>query len=777
MTEPRAYPPSRRDDAVATRHHGTRVPDPYRWLEDAESEETKRWIGAQNQHTESHLRTIAQRPSIQKHLAEIWNEPHAGAPWRQGRWWFEMRHDGVQNQEVLFVGAAASDGAPPPAHHFRALLDVNRLAPDGTVSITGLSSTPDGNRLAYGLSEAGSDWVTWRVRDVASGKDSGDIVPWSKFGSAAWLPDGESFVYPAYDPPDPGTEFAAASRNQKLRLHVLGTLADQDPVVHEAPDQPEWTFDPTTTHDGRWLVISTWEGGLDSNRIYLAPIEGDRVGRVRLLIGGADALFHFAGVAGRSFVFLTNHDAPRWRVVAVDPDRADSCSWETLVPESEDRIDAARFLGGASPGDDAWILLHRWRHATSRLSRVPLAWKASVDAGAGASAGETRSLGSGATLVPGGPPTELPLPESLGSILALTGDRQDGRFHIQYETFLAPAQVFYGNLSRIAPGGSDPGAGELTSRPAASGEEAFAGGAGAKTGSPPLLTEQTFVEHDGVRIPVFLLRRADVLPNGDVPTLLYGYGGFDVATTPAYSIPWRAWVERGGLVAVACLRGGGEYGTAWHDAGKTPHKQNVFDDAIAVATWLTTDATVPATPARTADTAGATSATTITSTMGTARWTSPTRLGILGRSNGGLLVGACMTQRPDLFGACVPEVGVMDMLRFHLFTIGSAWVSDYGSAEDAEQFRELLDYSPLHNLREGTCYPPTLITTGDHDDRVVPGHSFKFTAALQHAQGCGHPALIRIDVAAGHGAGKPLSKRIDERADVLAFLAHHLGMD
>ncbi|MEZ4649443.1 MAG: prolyl oligopeptidase family serine peptidase [Candidatus Eisenbacteria bacterium] len=718
-----SYPTTRRDDSVVDVYHGTEVRDPYRWLEDPDSPEVRAWAAAQNELAFQHLETIPQRNTFRKRLADIWNEPTTGAPWRRGPRWFEFRNDGVQNQDVLFVGNADAEGRPPAADGFRPLLDVNPLSSDGTTSLNNIAVTPDGELLAYGLSEAGSDWTTWKVREIATGRDLPDVVPWSKFGSAAWLPDGSGFFYTPYDAPAEGTEYAATNQAQKVRLHILGTPTSEDRLVHEEPDHPDWTFEPYVTHDGRWFVLSVWTGGLDSNWIYLAPIENGAIGSLRQLIAGVDAHFDFVGVVGGSFVFVTNHEAPKGRVIAVEPGKTDSCGWQTLVPESDDRLDSVRIAGAEKSGDRGWLVLHHWRHATSQLSYVPFACGGAEASGAPAAAGPAAMSAA---------PTILPLPEELSSVLALSTSRADGRMHVQLSTFPAPNHVYYANL------GSE-SAVALQTR-----------GGGAGEAAPPpdrtrLLTRRVFVEHDSVRLPVFLLHREDVHPDGKVPTILYGYGGFDISMTPGYSVAWRTWVEHGGLVAVACLRGGGEYGKAWHDAGRTPNKQNVFDDAAAVGEWLCEE------------------------------WTCPARLGITGRSNGGLLAAACLTQRPDLFGAAVPEVGVLDMLRFHRFTIGWAWVNDYGSADDATQFRELYAYSPLHNLKTDTCYPPTMITTGDHDDRVVPAHSYKFAAALQYVQSCDHPALIRIDTSAGHGMGKPLSKRIEERADVLAFFAQHLG--
>lgn len=832
-------PRTRRDEDAASALHGVTVPDPYRWLEDGESAETRSWIAEQNAWAASHLQAIPVRNPMRAHLAELWSTPSTSAPWRRGAHWFELRHDGVCNQEILWIAPAAAErsGAAPPPNAFRAFLDVNGLSADGTVSLAQLSVDPAGRRLAYALADAGSDWVVWRVRDVASGTDLPDVVPWSKFGNAAWLPDGSGFLYPSYDPPAAGAEFAATNRDQKLRLHRLGREAATDVVVYEDPAHPDRSFDPYVTHDGRWLVVSVFEGTSTDNAVLLARLEGDTIGPLRPLLGTRPAQYTILGAAGGRLVFLVTDRAPQGRIIAVDPEAAEpkaremgatastSASipteptpaesvptadpdwWFELVAESDARIDAAWIAGGSVPGTPGWLVLHRWHHATSRLQVLPLVWgdrsgtppdapgerdlgvtqtsprrTAPTQVGRRDEPSSRSNLGLDLAATRAGRLRPIEVPGEPGAVVQLTTNREGGRIHLRVETFLAPPQVYTGDLGATGPD---------TAVALAPREATDAAGRGRGASNVPLRTEQVFVEHDGVRLPVFLLHREDVVPNGSVPTILYGYGGFDVAITPSYSVPFRVWAERGGLVAVACLRGGGEYGKAWHDAGRTPNKQNVFDDAIAVAEWLTgterrgtAGGSAPASSPR--DAAGVAGRPTepapgrsAADARGPATapcWTSPSQLGLLGRSNGGLLVGACLTQRPDLFGACVPEVGVLDMLRFHLFTIGWAWVSDYGSAEDPAQFRELLAYSPLHNLRPGVAYPPTLVTTGDHDDRVVPAHSFKFAARLQEVQGGPNPTLLRIDVAAGHGAGKPLAKKIDERADVLAFFAQHLGL-
>jgi prolyl oligopeptidase len=708
MTTPETptYPPARRDGTTVDERHGHRIPDPYRWLEDTDAPETRTWIEAQNALTERHLAAVPERAAIRARIAALWDRPRRGVPLRRGARWFQLRNTGLQDQDVLWTARGGPAAAPAEDDGWSVLLDPNQRSTDGTVSLTGLAVTDDGERIAYGLSAAGSDWVTWHVRDVATAVDTGDVVPWSKFSQATWLPDGSGFLYSAYDPPGSGDEYAAVNEHQRLQLHRLGTAPADDEVILAAPEHPRWGFHADVTHDDRWLVVSIWESTDPTNRIHVAGIgEDGSIGEVRPLLPEPDARYEFVGAVGDALWLLTDRDAPMGRVVALDPRTAgqapDPGRWREVLPERAERLESARVVGAQDPGEEGWLVTSHLRDARHVVTVHDL---------------------DGAAI------REVALPEA-GTVTAIGGGRRDRVIHLTFETLTAPASVRRHDLT--------------------TGEDAvvFAPVLGAGGADVPLVTEQVFVTHDGVRTPVFLVHRADVGPAGDVPALLYGYGGFDISLTPVFRAPWRVWVERGGLFAFANLRGGGEYGRDWHDDGRLAHKQHVFDDAIAVAAWL----------------------------QGEGGWSGRGQVGIQGGSNGGLLVGACMTQRPDLWGACVPEVGVLDMTRFHLFTIGWAWKSDFGDPDDPDDLARLLAYSPLHNLREGTCYPPTLVTTGDHDDRVVPGHSFKFAAELQRVQACDAPALIRIDTSAGHGAGKPVSKQIDERADVLAFLTRWLS--
>jgi prolyl oligopeptidase len=574
----------------------------------------------------------------------------------------------------------------------RVLLDPNTLSPDGTTALTAWSVSHDGSWLAYATSAAGSDWMTWRVRSVETGQDLPDIIEWSKFSGAAWRHDGSGFYYARYAAPAPGQDYTGANYFQKLYFHRLGQPQADDVLVYERPDQKEWGFDPTVSEDGRYLILHVWQGTDERNRVFYADLSGE--GEVIELISELEAAYHFVGNDGPLFYFTTDLDAPRGRLIAMNTAQPEL---HTLIPESADT------LSQAIMAHDEFVVLYL-RDAAMRIERFSR---------------------DGAFVA------EIPLPTlgaipTTGDFLNLTAQRSDNELFYGFSSFLYPITIFRYDFQRAAS------------------EILFA---------PPLdfdasnfVTRQVFVAStDGTQVPMFLTHRRDLALDGSNPTLLYGYGGFNIALTPEFAVERLVWLEIGGVLAWANLRGGGEYGEAWHKAGMLVNKQQVFDDFIACAEYLIAQ-----------------------------KITSTPKLAIMGRSNGGLLVGATMTQRPELFGAAVPVVGVLDMLRFHRFTIGWAWVSDYGCADDPEGFQVLHTYSPLHNVRPGVSYPATLVLTGDHDDRVVPGHSFKFAAALQAAQASDAPVLIRVQTRAGHGMGKPTAILIDEAADIWAFLCEAL---
>lgn len=671
------YPTAPTSDQVDD-YHGERIADPYRPLEDPDAPESRAWIHAQNALTERVLGEVPARREIRARLAELWDHLRAGAPWRRGERWFQLRNTGLQDQDVLWMASDPEAVGEP-------MLDPNRLSDDGTTALSATAVSESGELIAYATSEAGSDWRTWGVRRTASGEDLPDRLTWSKHSSAAWTHDDDGIFYGRYPEPPADAAYQAPNRDMELRYHRLGTDQDHDPVVFATPDQPEWGFEPEVTDDGRLLVVSVWRGTDPTNRIYVADLGGGAEhADVRPVLDEADARYELIAAVDGTLYLLTDRDAPRGRVVAVEIARPGEL--REVIGEGPDTLEAVRMVGGRL----AAVSLHDAHHQLALFET------------------DGRHV------------TDVVLP-GIGTVGDLAGRPEDGELFLAFSTFAAPSRILAVTMA-------DGAVREINPPSLPWDPDAY-------------VTEQVFVTSaDGTRIPLFLSHRRDVAPDGDVPSLLYGYGGFHISVGPTFRTEWLAWMERGGLLAVASLRGGGEYGREWHDAGRLDNKQNVFDDFVASARWLAASG-----------------------------WTSAKRIGISGRSNGGLLVGASITQHPELFGAALAEVGVMDMLRFHRFTIGWGWTSDYGSADDPDELRTLLAYSPLHNIHEGTAYPPTLITTGDHDDRVVPGHSFKFAAALQAAQAGDAPILARIDTDAGHGVGKPVSKLVDERADVLAF--------
>ena len=673
------YPPARRDPTVDVLH-GEPVADPYRWLEDTYADDTAEWVAAQNRLTNDVLAGSTEREAIRKRLTEVWDFPRRGVPYERAGRWFQQRNTGLQPQSVLYVmGSAEDDG--------RVLLDPNTLSADGTVALMATEVSPDGRLLAYATSAAGSDWMTWRVRDIDTGEELPDTLEWSKFSGAAWTPDATALLYVVYDAPAAGREFLAESRVGRVVRHRLGTPQSDDVTVWSAPDEPEWVPSVFGTPDNDWAVVFVAHGTFPENQLHVVDL-ADPDAPVRPLVPGLDCEAVYAGNVGATFYLVTDAGAARRRIVAVDLGDIDRERWRTVVPEADDTLTEAHLFGGR-------LVAHYLEHAHSALRVFALDGSRGGD-------------------------VELP---GIVTVTEMSGRPDRDVVHLAVSSFTDSGSLWAYDLSS-----------ETLRR-------TFAPTASIDAGS--FVTEQVFVESDdGTKVPVFLVHRDDVEPTGDVPVLLYGYGGFNIPLTPAFSALRAVWVERGGLYAVANLRGGGEYGREWYDAGRRSSKQNVFDDFASVARWL----------------------------GGASGWSRPSKVAIHGGSNGGLLVGACLTQHPELYGAAAPAVGVLDMLRFHRFTIGWAWTSDYGDPDDPEQYQWVRAYSPLHNIKPGAAYPPTLILTGDHDDRVAPGHSFKFAAALQAAQGGDAPILIRIETSAGHGAGKPTQKLIDEGTDLLTFL-------
>lgn len=690
------YPEPPRGDAVDD-YHGEKVADPYRILEEPDAPETVAFVAAQSALTERFLAQVPEREALRVRLSELWDHRRAGTPFERGGRWFQLRSSGLADQPVLWVAGSPTDEGRP-------LLDPNLLSVDGTVAVSSVEPSEDGTKLVYGLSVAGSDWRTLRVRDVASGTDDADVVEWTKWGATPWLHDGSGFLYSGLPQPAAGAELSGESRFPRLMLHRLGTPQADDELLFEAPGEPEWLFDAIVTDDGRFVVVRIGRGTFPQAQLRVLDLERLDEG-FRPLVADFESRVEVVANEGRTFFLLTDDRAGRRRIVAADLDAVDVGAdsgrdgWREVVPEAPETLLGAWCCGGR-------LVCHYLEHGASLLRVHDLDGGHVRDVRPPGLCG----LGAGALehdAVEGRPGTDL--------------------LHFKWT--------------------SSANAGEIWSHDVRSGETRLVHRVAAPFDPEDFETERRFVTaDDGVEIPVFITRRRGLQPSGDLPVLLYGYGGFGISITPELAIPYLAWMERGGLLVDACLRGGGEYGAAWHDAGRLARKQQVFDDFCACARFLVQSG-----------------------------WSRPDRIAIAGASNGGLLVGACVTQHPELFGAGVADVGVFDLLRFVRFTIGWAWTSDFGDPSDPEQYGWLRAYSPLHNVAPGRAYPPLLLTTGDHDDRVVPGHSLKFAATLQAAQPEGGPILLRVEPSAGHGAGKPVAKRIAEDADVLAFLLATVG--
>ncbi len=682
----RSYPAARKGNDVDS-YHGERVADPYRWLETTTDQETLGWVKAQNELTEGFLRAVPDREAIRARVTELSDYPKLGVPFERGGRWFQFRNPGLAAQPVLYL-------MDEPGADGRVLLDPNTLSADGTTAVSSADVSENGKLLAYATSDGGSDWLTWHVRDVDTGADLADVIEWSKFCSAAWRTDGSGFYYSSMQAATPGAEYLETNAAPRIMLHRIGTAQGEDELVFAAPDQPDLMPYAEVSEDGRFLTLTIEKASVFENQILVSDLE-DPSGELRTLIGDFESVNQVVITEGTTFYLVTDHGAERKRLVAVDLDRPARPHWRDVIPEAQETLVGAWFFGGH-------FVCHYLRDAQSVL-RVH--------------ARDGRAV------------REIPLPGMAALALdsdlrwAISGRPGSDLIHFSVTAFTEPGSIWSHRLQ----GGQT----EIVRR------------APAPLDADRYLTEQVFAESaDGTRVPMFLTRRRDLQPDGQAPVLLYAYGGFDIAITPEFSAQWSAWLDRGGVLAVANLRGGGEYGRAWHEAGRRAAKQHVFDDFCACARWLAASG-----------------------------WSSADRIAITGASNGGLLVGACLTQHPELFGACVPHVGVHDMLRFPKFTIGWAWTGEVGSPDDPVEYQWLRGYSPLHNVRPGERYPATLLLTADHDDRVVPGHSFKFAAALQAAQGGDEPILIRVDTAAGHGAGKPTDKQIAADTDVLAFLA------
>ncbi|HJT56198.1 MAG TPA: prolyl oligopeptidase family serine peptidase, partial [Ktedonobacteraceae bacterium] len=674
-----------RRDTVIENYHGTMVADPYRWLEDANSAETLAWVEAQNRVTADYLSTISARQNIQQRLTELWNYPKYSVPVKRGERYFFTKNAGLQNQAVLYM-------QPTLESQPVVILDPNAFSEDGTAALTNQVFSEDGMLLAYGVSSGGSDWQEIKIRQVDSGTDYPEVIRWCRFSSIAWRHDNSGFYYNRL--PEPGTVPEEDSSNySSVYWHTPGTPQSSDMLIYERPDFKELSFSPFITDDGTYLMLHVWHGTDPQNRVYYREVNSD--GPFIRLLDEADASYDFIGNSGTLFYFQTNLDAPRGRIIAIDIERPERENWQELLPQQDDVIAFALMV------NEQFVVtyLHDAHHQMKIFN------------------------------LDGGYVRDIPLP-TLGSIFGISGRPHDTEMFLDFSSYLYAPSIFRYDFT--------------------SGTLSLWHGAELNFDPAGYETRQVFYpSKDGTRIPMFLTHKKGLALDGNNPVLLYGYGGFNVSLTPTFAIGTLVWLENGGVYAVANLRGGGEYGEDWHQAGVLARKQNVFDDFIAAGEWLIAN-----------------------------NYTSNRRLAINGGSNGGLLVATCEVQRPDFYGAVVCQVPVIDMLRYHKFTVGRYWVSDYGNAEaSAEDFTFLYAYSPLHNVREGVVYPPTLILAADTDDRVVPAHAKKFAATLQAANSGDNPILLHIEMKAGHGLGKPTAKVIEERSDILAFLFHVFGME
>ncbi len=666
-------------------YHGTKVADPYRWMEETESADTRSWIDAQNRLTDSYLATIPQRESIKRRLTELWNYERFSAPSKIAEgFYLYSKNDGLQNQSVLYRASSIND----PGQVF---FDPNKLSADGTAALSGSSFTNDGKLWAYGVSISGSDRTSWRIMNTETGEYLADTLAPNRNGGVSWLKDNSGFFYSSYAPVEKGQELKTTTYFQKIYFHKMGLAQSEDWIVYERPDNKEYFVSGDVTEDGNWLIINVGKGTERMNMVYFKNLTMQKA-PIMPLITDLKNSYSFIGNDEGTFYFRTDRDAPRGKVVKVNALTTEA-KWEDVVPESADTLNGVSFL------NNQFVLNYMKDAATKiRIYETSGKWLRDV---------------------------ELP---GIGSAGGFGGRRGDHETFYTYSSFNAPPTIYSFDMK--------------------SGRSMMFKKAGAKVDPSQFEVKQVFYpSKDGTKVPMFISYKKGIKLDGSNPTILYGYGGFNIPSTPSFSVSRIAWMEMGGIYAVACIRGGNEYGKDWWKGGSRLNKQNTFDDFAWAGKWLIAN-----------------------------NYTSTPKLAIQGGSNGGLLVGAVLNQNPDLFGAALPAVGVMDMLRFTEFTIGWAWTSDYGSPKDAADFKAMYAYSPYHNAKPGTRYPATLVTTADHDDRVFPAHSFKYTAAMQAAQTGDAPVLIRIETKAGHGAGKPTSKQIEELTDIYGFLFKNLGM-
>jgi prolyl oligopeptidase len=677
------YPKAKKVEQVDD-YHGTKVSDPYRWMEATETPDVAAWIEAQNKITADYLATIPQRDAIREKLTKLWNYERYSAPFKRGKNYFYSKNDGLQNQNVIYIADSITDPG-------RVFFDPNKLSTDGTVALNGMSFTDDGKLMAYALSTAGSDRTTWHVREVETGKELPDTLRPNRQGGVSWLKDNSGFFYSRFPDAEKGQELKGTAFNQKIYFHKLGTPQSDDYVVYERPDDKEYFVGGGVSEDGNWLIINVGKGTSRKNMVYFKNLTAEKA-PILPLVDKIESDYSFLGNDEGTFYFRTDKGAPKGKIVKVNA-LTPKPEWIDVVPE------AAETLGRVSFINNQFVVTYL-KDAYTQIKIYGIDGKFVRD-------------------------VKLP---GIGSAGGFGGRREDHETFYSYSSYNTPPTIYQYNMKT----------GE---------SKQFRQ---AKVDIVPdnyEVKQQFFKSKDGTDVPMFIVHKKGIKLDGTNPTIVYGYGGFNIPQTPGFSVARMVWLDMGGVYAVVNLRGGSEYGEAWHEAGTKLKKQNVFDDFIGATEWLIAN-----------------------------KYTSPKKVAIQGGSNGGLLVGAVLNQRPELFGAALPAVGVMDMLRFTQFTVGRAWTSDYGSPENPEEFKALYAYSPLHNVKPGTKYPATMVTTADHDDRVFPAHSFKYTAAMQAAQAGNAPILIRIETKAGHGGGKPTAKIIEEQVDIYGFLMKNLGM-
>ena len=688
-SRPLEYPKAKKGDVVDD-YFGTKVPDPYRWLEDTDSPETVAWVKAENILTSAYMERLPERAQFRGELTKLLNYQRYTVPKWEGHRFVYRKNDGLQNQSVIYTLKKLSDQP-------RVLLDPNQLASDGTVAVTSTTVSNDGRLLAYGVAASGSDWNEIRVRDIDTDTDLPDVIKWVKSSDPSWTKDSKGFFYSKFPEPKPSeNQTFAKLAYQKLYYHLLGDPVEKDRVIYERPDDPDLGFAGEVSHDGRYLLMLVNKGTEKRDLLYFKDL-GDPMapkidGPFQPIVDKVEAEFNVAGAIGNRLYVVTDLNAARYKIVEIDLSNPSREHWKEIVPESKELLEDAALVGGK-------LVVKYLVDAKNQLFVFDLDGKRESE-------------------------VELPV---LGTVGTLSGDPDRPELFYLFTSFLYPSTIYRYDVST--------GQNSVFQKP------------NVNFDPDRYETKQIFyASKDGTRIPMFIVCKKGLELAGNSPVFLTGYGGFNISMTPSFTASCASWIEKGGVFALPNLRGGGEYGRQWHESGIKEHKQNVFDDFISAAQALID-----------------------------AKYTKARKIAIVGGSNGGLLVGAALTQRPDLFGAAVAEVGVLDMLRYQKFTIGWAWESDYGSSDTPDGFQYLIKYSPLQNIKPGTCYPPTLATTADHDDRVVPGHSFKFAATLQAAQGCANPVLIRIETKAGHGSGKPISKIIDEQSEILAFMWNAVG--